>query len=65
MDQLDQAFQLVADQPLICRERQEFSPPVRIYHQAHHLIVYKVEANSITVVRLLHESMHVDTQLSD
>ena len=62
---MDEAFQLVATQPLMCQERQKFSPPVRIYHQAHHLIIYKTETDSITVVRVLHESMDIDAQLSD
>ncbi|OUS30669.1 hypothetical protein A9Q99_05665 [Gammaproteobacteria bacterium 45_16_T64] len=65
IDRMDEAFQLVAGQPLMCHERQEFSPPVRIHHQARHLIVYKIERDSITVVRILHESMDIDTQLSD
>ena len=65
IDQMDEAFQLVADQPLMCRERQEFSPPVRIHHQAHHLIVYKIDIDGITVIRVLHESMDIDEQLSD
>jgi toxin ParE1/3/4 len=65
IDQMDEAFQLIAGQPLMCRERQEFSPPVRMHHQAHHLIVYTIEAGSITVIRILHESMDIDEQLSD
>ena len=63
IDQLADAFQLVADQPLICHERTEFSPPVRIFHQAHHLIVYRIEVDTIWVIRVLHESMDVDARL--
>lgn len=65
IDQMDEAFQLVAGQPLMCRERQEFSPPVRIHHQGHHLIVYKIEIDSIKIIRVLHESMDIDEWLSD
>ena len=65
IDQMDVAFQLVAGQPLMCCERQDFSPPVRIYHQAHHLIVYKIETDNITIIRILHESMDIDEWLSD
>jgi toxin ParE1/3/4 len=64
IDQLDEAFQLIAEQPLICRERNEFTPPVRIYHRGHHLVVYLINAADITVIRVLHESMDLDGQLS-
>ncbi|MEE4203505.1 MAG: type II toxin-antitoxin system RelE/ParE family toxin [Halieaceae bacterium] len=63
LDDLDQAIQLLAEQPLMCRERPEFFPPVRIHHHAHHLIVYSAVTGGISVVRVLHESMNVDAHL--
>jgi len=63
LDALETALALIAETPFICRERVEFLPPVRIYHHEHHLIVYCVSANSITVVRVLYESMDIDEQL--
>lgn len=63
IDNLSEALALLANQPLICRERLEFSPPVRIHRHAHHLIVYLAQDDGINVVRVLHESMDVDVQL--
>jgi toxin ParE1/3/4 len=40
LDDLEATFNLLSETPFICRERDEFIPPVRIYHYAHHLIVY-------------------------
>lgn len=65
LDDLEAALHLLAEQPLICRERREFTPPVRIHNHAHHLIVYLIEDDGINIVRVLHESMDIDAQLSD
>jgi toxin ParE1/3/4 len=64
IDQLDEAFQRIAEQPLMCRERNEFAPPVRIFHRGHHLIVYHINVAEIIVIRVVHESMDVEGQLS-
>ena len=61
LDDLDAAIRLLAEQPLICRERTELNPPVRIHHHAHHLIVYLALKDGINVIRVLHESMDVDS----
>ena len=65
LDDLDGAIHLLAEQPLQCPSRSEFSPPVRIHHHAHHLIVYLVMGDGINIVRVLHERMDVDSQLED
>ena len=65
LDDLESAMALVAEQPLLCREREEFVPPVRIHSHAHHLIVYQALEGGITVIRVLHENMDVDAQLED
>ncbi len=56
---------ILAETPLICRERDELIPPVRIHHHAHHMIVYEALPNGINVVRVLRESMDVELQLED
>jgi toxin ParE1/3/4 len=63
LDELDQAIQLLAEQPLMCRERLELAPPVRIHHHAHHLVVYLALDHGINVIRVLHENMDIDHQL--
>ena len=65
LDDLNEALKLLAESPLFCRERHELSPPMRIHHVAHHLIVYLVSEDCITVVRVLHESMDIETELTD
>lgn len=63
LDDLENNFILLAQQPLICRERSEISPPVRIHHHAHHLIVYTIADDGINIVRVLHENMDVKANL--
>ena len=65
LDDLDDAFKLLDQQPLLCRERLEFNPPIRIHRHAHHLIVYRVSKGAINILRVLHESMDLDGQLSE
>ena len=63
LDDLDTAIKLLAEQPLISRIRTELDPPVRIHHHGHHLIVYLALDDGISIIRVLHESMDVDSHL--
>ena len=63
LDELENSLQLIAEQPLICRERTEFEPPVRIHHHEHHMIIYLVMESGINVIRFLHKNMDVEKQL--
>ena len=63
LDELDAAIHLIAEQPTLYRERPEFTHPIRIYHQSHHLIVYQVFSDHIVVVRVLHENMDIESRL--
>lgn len=54
---------LLAQQPLSCKLREEFNLAVRIHHCQHHLIVYLENKASIRIIRVLHESMDMRTQL--
>ena len=56
---------MLGETPLICRERLEFSPPVRIHPHGRHLIVYVIDTDQILIVRVLHHSMDVPQHLSD
>ena len=60
-DQLSKAIELLGKTPLMCRERLEFTPPVRIHHHASHLIVYVTTGSDVDVIRVLHESMDIET----
>jgi toxin ParE1/3/4 len=63
LEDLSDAMALLAEQPLICRERLEFNPPVRIHHHAHHLLVYLILDDGINIIRVLHENMEIDGHL--
>lgn len=61
--QLEKAFTLLAENPLICRERNEFTPTVRMHAIMKHLIIYIYQKDNILIVRLLHERMDVKSHL--
>src|SRR5690554_1846332 len=61
---LEQVFKLLAEQPLLGRERKEFAPVVRTHVHAHHLVVYQITENGIRLIRVLHKSMDVYARLS-
>lgn len=63
LDGLEYSLRLLAEQPLICREREEFEPPVRIYHHEHHMVVYLLMEGGINIVRVLHKNMDIVRQL--
>jgi toxin ParE1/3/4 len=48
------AFQLIADNPRIARERPEFIPPVRLHPYQSHLVVYRLDEDGVLIVRVLH-----------
>ena len=60
---LKEKCQFLADNPLLCRERDEFTPPVRIHHHKKHLIIYTIEADHILIVRIRHERMDLPQHL--
>lgn len=63
--EISRTFLFLAENPLICPERDEFNPPVRIHPHAKHLIIYMVEKDFILIVRVLHNKMNVAQQLEN
>lgn len=63
LDELEQTLLLISEQPYLASPRVEFTPCVRIHHHAHHLIVYQVLELEIAIIRILHESMDIESQL--
>ena len=47
------AFQLLADNPRIARERVEFTPPVRLHRHAAHMIAYLIRDDEVLIVRVM------------
>ncbi len=61
---LEDCFQFLSENPLVCRERTEFKPPVRIHHHGRHLVVYLIQDDRVLIVRVLHQSMDILKHLS-
>lgn len=54
-DDLFAILELIAANPRMAREREEITPPVRIYPFNDHLIVYRIEVDeTILVIRIRH-----------
>tara|TARA_R110002073_G_scaffold112716_7_gene249588 strand:+ start:597 stop:890 length:294 start_codon:yes stop_codon:yes gene_type:complete len=61
--ELGTAFKLLSESPLICHLREEISPPVRIYHFNHHMIVYTETEGGIDIIRVLHNRIDYEDKL--
>jgi toxin ParE1/3/4 len=53
LDELVLAFERIGRSPSLFRERLEFLPPVRIYPDRSHLIVYAGAEGGVTILRIL------------
>ncbi len=53
IDLLEDTFQCLVSMPEIAHERTEFHPPVRIHPNSKHLIVYRIEADYLSILRVL------------
>lgn len=51
---LERTFALLAANPRIARERNEITPPVRIFRHRAHIVVYRVEGSRVVVPRVRH-----------
>jgi len=63
--ELEDCIKLLSEMPLMCRERIEFTPTVRIHHHGSHLIIYLIQAGHILVVRILHDSADIQRHLKN
>lgn len=53
-DSLFTHFQMLADNPLIARERHELVPPMRLHPYQAHMIVYVEDGAGVLIVRVLY-----------
>lgn len=53
-DGLFALFDLLAEYPEMAREREEFTPPVRIHPSGSHLVIYRRDGQGIEIIRILH-----------
>ncbi len=63
LNDLNDKFTLLAENPLMVREDDSFTPPVRLCPHAQHLIVYVTEDTGIYIIRILHASMNITNHL--
>lgn len=56
---IDRALRLLGDNPGIGRPRDDIRPGYRIYPVEHHLILYRITPNTISVIRVLRNRMDV------
>ena len=61
--ELEKCFQLLSETPLICRERIEFNPPVRIHNHGAHIIIYIIKTEHILITRILRANMDIQRHL--
>lgn len=64
-DGLFALFDLLATYPEMAREREEFTPPVRIHSSGSHLVIYKSEGQRVEIIRILHAHQNLRAFLSD
>ena len=60
---LDTCFQTISMQPEIGIACDYIRPGYRKHHAGRHLIFYRQEADSIDIIRILHDSMDVERHL--
>ncbi|AOF94237.1 type II toxin-antitoxin system RelE/ParE family toxin [Sinorhizobium sp. RAC02] len=58
------AFELLADNPYIARERTELNPPTHLHPYGSHMIAYVVQDEGVLIVRVLHGRQDWQTLLS-
>ena len=63
--QLNESFRLLGDFPEMVRERAEISPPIRLYPSGRHLILYRLEAGALVILRVVHQRQNWPAWLSE
>lgn len=55
-DTMEETFERLRVMPELARERLEFDPPVRIHPVARHIVIYRIDGDHLTVLRILGQS---------
>ena len=63
-DEFFETFQTLCSMPNIARERPDFDPPVRVHPTGQHLIVYRCDTHTLTVVRIVAQRQNWSAILS-
>lgn len=62
-DRLRETFDRIAEFPELARERREFRPFVRLQRCESHNVIYRIEAEDVWVLRVLHRSVDWPDQI--
>ena len=62
---LGETLTMLVRHPEMARERKEIDPPVRLHPYRSHLIIYRVESEYLTVIRIVHARQHWQVLLDD
>ena len=60
---LRHAIGIIADNPRIAAERQEYTPPVRVHRHAKHFIIYLIEDTHVLIVRVVRDEVDLTKHL--
>lgn len=60
LDELDHVMDLIAERPWMGRERGELLPGLRGFPHGSFVIYWRVEENSVEIVRVLHQKRDVE-----
>lgn len=63
LDALTVFFSDLVHTPRLYREREEFTPPVRLCSFGSHVIIYVEEGGDVHIVRILHKSVDLHSIL--
>jgi toxin ParE1/3/4 len=58
---LDQSFHLLAQEPQLGRACDDIRSGYRKYHVGRHLIFYRMAPDGIEIIRVLHDSMDIES----
>ena len=58
-------FPSIARSKEMAREREEFTPPVRIHPSGSHLVIYRREGQGVEIIRILHTHQDLMAYLND
>ena len=56
---------LIGDHPQMAAERVDIDPPVRVHHHGKHLIIYRIEADHILIIRVLRDEVDLTERLEE
>ena len=62
---IDAAFQLLTMEPQLCKSCDDLRAGYRKYPVGKHLIFYRQSANSLEIIRILHERMDITARFDD